>query len=82
MLFHQVESPGFSKLEELSVACPSTDYKLMDDDSLGRLLKASTCLKLLDVRGCIRITDSGLIKVPAWDLQHLFLSGMSNIILF
>ncbi|XP_077286701.1 F-box and leucine-rich repeat protein 6 [Arctopsyche grandis] len=71
----QVESPGFPLLEELSVACPSTDYKLVDDEVLGRLLKTSNCLRLLDVRGCIRITDSGLIKVPAWDLQHLFLSG-------
>lgn len=70
-----MESPGFPMLEELSVACPSTDYKLVDDEALGRILKASNSLRLLDVRGCIRITDSGLIKVPAWDLQHLFLSG-------
>jgi F-box/leucine-rich repeat protein 6 len=70
-----MESPAFPLLEKLSVTYQSVDYKLVDDEALGRILKGSTCLRLLDVRGCIRITDSGLIKVPAWDLQHLFLSG-------
>jgi F-box/leucine-rich repeat protein 6 len=40
-----------------------------------RILKSSHKLKLLDVRGCSRVSDSSLVRVPAWDLEHLFLSG-------
>ena len=72
-------SPGFPLLEELSLAGleedQTTTSRSVDDDGIERILKNSTKLRLLDVRGCIRLTDSGLVKVPAWDLEHLFLSG-------
>ncbi|KAK3928099.1 F-box/LRR-repeat protein 6 [Frankliniella fusca] len=78
----QVESPGFPNLEELSVACPNgrmdslvTSQPSIDDDAIGRILKTSNKLRLLDVRGCSKITGSSLVRIPAWDLEHLFLSG-------
>ncbi|EEZ97209.2 F-box/LRR-repeat protein 6 isoform X2 [Tribolium castaneum] len=78
-LTDQVASPGFPLLEELSLAGleedQTTTSRSVDDDGIERILKNSTKLRLLDVRGCIRLTDSGLVKVPAWDLEHLFLSA-------
>lgn len=78
----QVESPGFPNLEELSVASPhgrmdslATSQPFIDDDAIGRILKTSNKLRLLDVRGCSKITDSSLVRIPAWDLEHLYLSG-------
>ncbi|XP_060526651.1 F-box/LRR-repeat protein 6 [Cylas formicarius] len=75
----QVASPGFPMLEELSLAGleedQTTTSRSMDDDGIERLLKSSTKLRLLDVRGCSKLTDSGLVRVPAWDLEHLFLSA-------
>lgn len=66
-------------LEELSLAGleddKTTTSRSVDDDCIERLLKNSTKLRLLDVRGCTKLTDSGLVRVPAWDLEHLFLSG-------
>lgn len=71
-------------LEELSVAGleddQTTTARSLDDDGIERLLKNSRKLRLLDVRGCIRLSDSGLVRVPAWDLEHLFLSGTPIII--
>ncbi|XP_067006758.1 F-box/LRR-repeat protein 6 [Anabrus simplex] len=79
-LNEQVASPGFPALEELSVAgiagldgMYSTPF--IDDSAVERILKTSHKLRLLDVRGCSRISDSSLVRVPAWDLEHLFLSG-------
>lgn len=62
-------------MEELSVATGNTDVTLIDDNAIERILKNSHKLRLLDVRGCTRISDSSLVRVPAWDLEHLFLSG-------
>jgi len=47
----------------------------MDESDLERILKGANKLRLLDVRGCSRIGDSGLVRIPAWDLEHLYLSG-------
>ncbi|XP_025835430.1 F-box/LRR-repeat protein 6-like isoform X2 [Agrilus planipennis] len=74
----QMSSPGFPNLEELSLAgleAQQATARTIDNDGIERILKNSTKLRLLDVRGCIRLTDSGLVKVPAWDLEHLFLSA-------
>lgn len=76
-LREQMASPGFPELEELSVASLADDSRLMSDEALQRILKTSTKLKLLDVRGCARLTHESLIRLPAWDLKHLFLSGCS-----
>ncbi|PNF25407.1 F-box/LRR-repeat protein 6 [Cryptotermes secundus] len=78
-LKEQVASPGFPALEELSVAGNAVDgfcsTPVMDDNAVERIVKSSHKLKLLDVRGCSRVSDSSLVRVPAWDLEHLFLSG-------
>lgn len=76
-LQEQMQSLGFPDLEELSVASLADESRLMSDEALQRILKASTKLKLLDVRGCARLTHDSLIRIPAWDLKHLFLSGCS-----
>ncbi|XP_050548812.1 F-box/LRR-repeat protein 6 [Daktulosphaira vitifoliae] len=72
-------SSGFPLLEELSVATISNDLNasgqpFIDDHALERILKTSHKLCLLDVRGCSRVTEY-LVRVPAWDLTHLYLSG-------
>lgn len=79
LFYLQVASPGFPALEELSVAGNAVDgfcsTPVMDDNAVERIVKSSHKLKLLDVRGCSRVSDSSLVRVPAWDLEHLFLSG-------
>lgn len=79
-LKEQMSSPGFPNLEELSVACmmnslSSTTQPFIDDECIERILKTSKKLKLLDARNCSKVTDSSLVRVPAWDLTHLYLSG-------
>lgn len=79
-----MEVEGWSQLEELSIAGEAAteligEYKL-GDDALSRLVRGATRLRLLDLRGLQRLTDSGLVRVPAWDLQHLFLGGESPYI--
>ncbi|XP_065343704.1 F-box/LRR-repeat protein 6 isoform X1 [Cloeon dipterum] len=75
-LQEQARSPGFPALEELSLAVDKRGGSpQVSDNSIERILKTSQHLKLLDVRGCTRISDSSLVRVPAWDLEHLYLSG-------
>ncbi|XP_037079467.1 F-box/LRR-repeat protein 6-like [Pollicipes pollicipes] len=74
-LKEQMSAQGFPALEELSVAVPKGRHWGLDDAGVERVLKASHQLRLLDVRGCSRLSDSSLVRVPAWNLQHLFLSG-------
>ncbi|KPI93276.1 PREDICTED: uncharacterized protein LOC106117258 [Papilio xuthus] len=77
----QMEVEGWTCLEELSIAGEAEveracvgQYRL-GDEALARLVRGATRLRLLDLRGLQRLTDSGLVRVPAWDLQHLFLGG-------
>ncbi|XP_011178799.2 F-box/LRR-repeat protein 6 isoform X2 [Zeugodacus cucurbitae] len=72
-----MDSPGFPELEELSVAALTDECRVIGDDQLQRILKTSSKLKLLDVRGCARLTHESLIRLPAWDIKHLFLSFCS-----
>lgn len=76
-----METDGWTHLEELSIAGEAAtervgvgEYRL-GDEALARLVRGATRLRLLDLRGLQRLTDSGLVRVPAWDLQHLFLGG-------
>lgn len=76
---------GWPALEELSIAGEAAieqvgvyEYRL-GDDALARLVRGATRLRLLDVRGLQRLSDSGLVRVPAWDLQHLFLGGLCSL---
>lgn len=73
----KMESPGFPDLEELSIASLTAESRLINDEYLQRILKTSTKLQLLDVRGSARLTHQSLIRLPTWDLKHLFLSGCS-----
>ena len=71
----QAASSGFPHLEELSIAVDPKNYTSLDNAAMERILKSAHKLRLLDVRGCSSITNSSLVRVPAWDLEHLFLSG-------
>lgn len=77
-LKEQAASQGFPQLEELSVAGVLdglSSQPFIDDEALQRILKNSHKLRLLDVRGCNKVSDSSLVRIPAWDLEHIFLSG-------
>lgn len=77
-----MEVEGWTLLEELSIAGEAASERVavgeyrLGDEALSRLVRGATRLRLLDLRGLQRLTDSGLVRVPAWDLQHLFLGGM------
>lgn len=74
----QVKSPGFPLLRELHVAVDSRGYfDGLDESELERILKKSENLRLLDIRGCQDVSDSGLIRLPTWVMERLVLSGSS-----
>uniref|UniRef100_A0A8C5H7H5 F-box domain-containing protein n=1 Tax=Gouania willdenowi TaxID=441366 RepID=A0A8C5H7H5_GOUWI len=62
--------PGFPLLEELCIATASHSY--MTDRDLMDILHGSRRLRVLDVRGCARITPSGLAALPCPELECLF----------
>ncbi|XP_067824826.1 F-box/LRR-repeat protein 6 isoform X2 [Heptranchias perlo] len=62
---------GFSELEELCLATSS--FSLVTDEVLVKLLRLSSRLRTLDLRGCYRITSTGLQLLPCQDLARLFL---------
>ncbi|XP_058555432.1 F-box/LRR-repeat protein 6 isoform X3 [Neofelis nebulosa] len=70
--------PGFPSLEELCLAGSSCNF--VSNEALGRLLHDSPNLRLLDLRGCARITPGGLRDLPCQDLEqlHLGLYGTSD----
>ncbi|XP_040350690.1 F-box/LRR-repeat protein 6 isoform X3 [Herpailurus yagouaroundi] len=70
--------PGFPGLEELCLAGSSCNF--VSNEALGRLLHDSPNLRLLDLRGCARITPGGLHDLPCQDLEqlHLGLYGTSD----
>ncbi|CAB1447261.1 unnamed protein product [Pleuronectes platessa] len=61
---------GFPLLEELCIA--TTSYSYMSDKNLLDILYGSTKLRVLDLRGCSRITPSGLAALPCPELECLF----------
>lgn len=61
---------GFPLLEELCFA--TTSYSYMTDKDLWEILFGSTRLRVLDLRGCSRITPSGLAALPCLELECLF----------
>ncbi|VVC92489.1 unnamed protein product [Leptidea sinapis] len=76
-----VLAPATTSQQELSIAGAAAaertvvgEYRF-GEEALGRLVRGAVSLRLLDLRGLHRLTDSGLVRVPAWDLQHLFLGG-------
>uniref|UniRef100_A0A8C8RHI2 F-box and leucine rich repeat protein 6 n=1 Tax=Pelusios castaneus TaxID=367368 RepID=A0A8C8RHI2_9SAUR len=64
-------SPGFPQLQELCLA--TTSYSFVSDTILQRILQASTKLRVLDLRGCFRVTPKGLQELPCPDLEQLYL---------
>uniref|UniRef100_A0A672ZDP1 Uncharacterized protein n=1 Tax=Sphaeramia orbicularis TaxID=375764 RepID=A0A672ZDP1_9TELE len=61
---------GFPLLEELCIA--TTSYSYMTDKELWDILFGSTKLRVLDLRGCSRITPLGLAALPCQELECLF----------
>lgn len=61
---------GFPLLEELCIA--TTSYSYMSDKDLWDILFGSTRLRVLDLRGCSRITPTGLAALPCLELECLF----------
>lgn len=53
---------GFPLLEELCIA--TTSYSYMSDKDLWDILFGSPRLRVLDLRGCSRITPAGLTALP------------------
>ncbi|KAM4822473.1 F-box/LRR-repeat protein 6 [Urocitellus parryii] len=70
--------PGFPNLEELCLASSTCNF--VSNDVLSRLLHGSPNLRLLDLRGCARITPAGLRDLPCKELEqlHLGLYGVSD----
>nr|XP_046272844.1 F-box/LRR-repeat protein 6 isoform X2 [Scatophagus argus] len=64
---------GFPLLEELCIA--TTSYSYMTDKDLWDILFGSTRLRVLDLRGCSRITPSGLTSLPCPALHR---GGLGN----
>ncbi|XP_072711145.1 F-box/LRR-repeat protein 6 [Ciconia boyciana] len=64
-------APGFPGLRELSLAGPGGPG--LGDQALRRLLAASARLRLLDLRGCARVTPGARLGLPCADLEQLYL---------
>ncbi|XP_053204586.1 F-box/LRR-repeat protein 6-like [Panonychus citri] len=69
---------GFPKLEELSIPCNNSDHGY-SESVISSLTKDAENLKLLDIRGSPRVTASCIIKISAWNLQHLAIDNCSTI---
>ncbi|XP_064010541.1 F-box/LRR-repeat protein 6 isoform X2 [Pogoniulus pusillus] len=65
-------SGGFPQLLELSLASPGGGSGV-GDLLLWRLLHRSPQLRLLDLRGCARVTPQGLLDLPCHELERLYL---------
>ncbi|XP_017297550.1 F-box/LRR-repeat protein 6 [Kryptolebias marmoratus] len=65
-----VSAAGFPFLEELCIA--TTSYSYLTDKDLREVLFGSTKLRVLDLRGCSRISTSALAALPCPELECLF----------
>ncbi|KAL7883787.1 hypothetical protein SRHO_G00014450 [Serrasalmus rhombeus] len=63
-------TPGFPLLEELCIA--SSAHSLLTDLDLLNVLHGSPQLRVLDLRGCSRVTAMGLYSLPCEDLECLY----------
>ncbi|XP_027713536.1 F-box/LRR-repeat protein 6 [Vombatus ursinus] len=70
--------PGFPDLEELCLATSTITY--VSDEVLHRLLHGSPHLRVLDLRGCARLTPAGLASLPCPDLEQLHLGLYGSVI--
>lgn len=62
---------GFPQLEELCLATSSSSS--VEEQVLHRLLHGSPRLRVLDLRGCYRVTPAGLTTLPCKELECLYL---------
>ncbi|MGH0175905.1 UNVERIFIED_CONTAM: hypothetical protein FKN15_071657 [Acipenser sinensis] len=62
---------GFPQLEELCLATSSSSS--VEEQVLHRLLHGSPRLRVLDLRGCYRVTPAGLATLPCKELECLYL---------
>ncbi|XP_046930296.1 F-box/LRR-repeat protein 6 isoform X1 [Lynx rufus] len=69
--------PGFPSLEELCLAGSSCNF--VSNEALGRLLHHSPNLRLLDLRGCARITPGGLHDLPCQGQLSLGRRGVGTL---
>ncbi|MBN3296189.1 FBXL6 protein, partial [Amia calva] len=65
-----VSTQGFTQLEELCLATSSVSF--VKDQDLWALLHGSTHLRVLDLRGCCRITPTILSTLPCEELECLY----------
>ena len=74
-------SPGFRHLQQFSLAkCTyrfNRGQNLIIDDILFRILRESFNLRLLDLRGCSKLTSNSLKLLRSENLESLFLSRSS-----
>ncbi|XP_046690393.1 F-box/LRR-repeat protein 6 isoform X1 [Silurus meridionalis] len=61
---------GFPMLEELCIA--SSSHSFLNDQDLLNILHGSPHLRVLDLRGCSRITAAGLHMLPCERLECLY----------
>ncbi|KAM3928271.1 F-box/LRR-repeat protein 6 isoform 1-T2 [Leptodactylus fuscus] len=66
-----LESPGFCRLQELCLA--TSTFSLINDGFCKRLLRDCTQLKVLDLRGCYKVTPEVISDLPCTDLERLYL---------
>ncbi|XP_069812962.1 F-box/LRR-repeat protein 6 [Dendropsophus ebraccatus] len=65
------ETPGFTCLQELCLATSS--FSLITDGVCKRLLRDCTQLRVLDLRGCYKVTPEGICDLPCTDVERLYL---------
>lgn len=69
---------GFPLLEELSIPCNNSGTG-HSEAIISCLTNSAENLKLLDIRGSSKVTSSCLIKIPAWNLEHLAIDNCLTI---
>ncbi|XP_054166310.1 F-box/LRR-repeat protein 6-like [Oppia nitens] len=78
------QTDGFKALEELSIPSKS-DFSTAimqnahTDNVLEQLTKNAENLKLLDIRGARYLSHRALVKIPAWNIQHLSISNCPKL---
>ncbi|RWS26863.1 F-box/LRR-repeat protein 6-like protein, partial [Leptotrombidium deliense] len=69
---------SFTKLEELSIPVKTATVG-HSDSVIYALTRTAENLTLLDIRGSSEVSVSCLVKIPAWNLQHLSISNCQRL---
>ncbi|XP_043925051.1 F-box/LRR-repeat protein 6 isoform X2 [Protopterus annectens] len=67
----KIESAGFPELEELCLATSS--FSFVSNSTLFKILHSSYKLRVLDLRGCYKVSPQGLLDLPCMDIECLYL---------